>query len=440
MSVKRNKVFGLLAFFISIYYLDKPFLSALVFFQKIIPGFFFGIRDSLYISSTHVKIISANTFWLLCSQTERILSMSDYYISQIYPSDKRANAEVDALLISEGIRRDANLDYTCGMYDDEMHIIATGSCFGNTLRCFAVSHEHQGEGLMNSIVSHLIEFQFSRGNTHLFLYTKCNSAKFFGDLGFYEIARIEGQIVFMENRKTGFQNYLSSLAKDPLPEKYAPDLYKTVTDTNAYPPKKVAALVMNANPFTLGHQYLVEKAAAENDLLHLFIVSEDASLVPFQVRKRLVMEGTAHLKNICYHDSGPYIISNATFPSYFQKDENAVIESHAMLDLTVFTQIAKTLGITRRYVGEEPTSLVTGIYNQIMSEKLPKQGIECIIVPRKTCEDTPISASNVRLALQNDNFDTLAKLVPQTTLNYFRSPEAAPVIERIKKQQNVIHY
>ena len=85
------------------------------------------------------------------------------------------------------------------MYDDEMHIIATGSCFGNTLRCFAVSHEHQGEGLMNSIVSHLIEFQFSRGNTHLFLYTKCNSAKFFGDLGFYEIARIDGQIVFTES-------------------------------------------------------------------------------------------------------------------------------------------------------------------------------------------------------------------------------------------------
>ena len=373
--------------------------------------------------------------------------MSDYYISQIYPSDKRANDEVDALLVSEGIRRDANLDYTCGMYDDEMHIIATGSCFGNTLRCFSVSHEHQGEGLMNSIVSHLIEFQFSRGNTHLFLYTKCNSAKFFGDLGFYEIARIEGQIVFMENRKTGFQNYLNSLAKDPLPEGYA------VADSSAAPnsesdtdascdcsDKKVAALVMNANPFTLGHQYLVEKAAAENDLLHLFIVSEDASLVPFQVRKRLVIEGTAHLKNICYHDSGPYIISNATFPSYFQKDENAVIESHAMLDLTVFTQIAKTLGITRRYVGEEPTSLVTGIYNQIMSEKLPEQGIECIIVPRKTCEDTPISASNVRLALQNDNFDTLAKLVPQTTLDYFRRPEAVPVIERIKKQQNVIHY
>ena len=183
-----------------------------------------------------------------------------------------------------------------------------------------------------------------------------------------------------------------------------------------------------------------EKAAAENDLLHLFIVSEDASLVPFKIRKQLVMKGTAHLKNICYHDSGPYIISNATFPSYFQKDENAVIESHAMLDLTVFTQIAKVLGITRRYVGEEPTSLVTGIYNRIMSEKLPEQGIECIVVPRKTCEDTPISASNVRLALQNGDYDTLSKLVPQTTLDYFKSPEAIPVIERIRQQENVIHY
>lgn len=283
---------------------------------------------------------------------------------------------------------------------------------------------------MNSIVSHLIEFQFSRGNTHLFLYTKCNSAKFFGDLGFYEIARIDGQIVFMENRKTGFQNYLRTFAKDALPEGL----------TAETPTKKIAALVMNANPFTLGHQYLVEKAADENDLLHLFIVSEDASLVPFKIRKQLVMKGTAHLKNICYHDSGPYIISNATFPSYFQKDENAVIESHAMLDLTVFTQIAKVLGITRRYVGEEPTSLVTGIYNRIMSEKLPEQGIECIVVPRKTCEDTPISASNVRLALQNGDYDTLSKLVPQTTLDYFKSPEAIPVIERIRQQENVIHY
>ena len=348
--------------------------------------------------------------------------MSDYIITQIRQADKYGNHLVDELLAAEGIRRDANLDYTCGMYDDEMNLIATGSCFGNTLRCMAVSHTHQGEGLMNSIVSHLIEVQFSRGNTHLFLYTKCDSARFFGDLGFYEIARINGQIVFMENKRTGFSGYLNSLEKQ---KESAP---------------RVAALVMNANPFTLGHQYLVEKAASENDILHLFIVSEDASLVPFSVRKKLVMEGTAHLKNIRYHDSGPYIISNATFPSYFQKDEQAVIESHAMLDLTVFTKIAAALGINRRYVGEEPTSLVTGIYNQIMSEKLPENGIECVIVPRKENKGAVISASTVRQALKEENWPLLAELVPETTLNYFKSPDARPVIDKIQASENVIHY
>lgn len=348
--------------------------------------------------------------------------MSDYIITQIRQADKYGNHLVDELLAAEGIRRDANLDYTCGMYDDEMNLIATGSCFGNTLRCMAVSHTHQGEGLMNSIVSHLIEVQFSRGNTHLFLYTKCDSARFFGDLGFYEIARINGQIVFMENKRTGFSSYLNSLEKQ---KESAP---------------RIAALVMNANPFTLGHQYLVEKAASENDILHLFIVSEDASLVPFSVRKKLVMEGTAHLKNIRYHDSGPYIISNATFPSYFQKDEQAVIESHAMLDLTVFTKIASALGINRRYVGEEPTSLVTGIYNQIMSEKLPENGIECVIVPRKENKGAVISASTVRQALKEENWPLLEELVPETTLNYFKNPDARPVIDKIQASENVIHY
>ena len=376
--------------------------------------------------------------------------MSDYYISQISHNDKTAIQSVTALLQAEGIRLDANLDYTCGMYDDEMNIIATGSCFGNTLRCLAVSSDHQGEGLMNQIISHLIEVQFNRGNTHLFLYTKCSSAKFFGDLGFYEIARIDGQIVFMENRRTGFKNYLKKLEGSSAQQIQA--LTETSSDNTADPKsdhipqsttateRKIAALVMNANPFTLGHQYLVEKAARENDLLHLFIVSEDASLVPFKVRKQLVMEGTAHLYNICYHDSGPYIISNATFPSYFQKDENAVIESHAMLDLTIFTEIARTLGINRRYVGEEPTSLVTDIYNQIMSEKLPENDIECVIVPRKTDGEKAISASTVRQAIKDNDMDTLKKLVPESTLRYFESEESKEVIAQIRNEENVIHY
>ena len=312
--------------------------------------------------------------------------MSEYTISQVYPTDKTVLAQIDTLLGQEGIRRDGNLDYICAMFDEEYNVIGTGS-FGNTLRCFAVSSAHQGEGLLNQIITHLIEVQCARGNMHLFLYTKVKSSRFFGDLGFYEIARVEDTLVFMENRRDGFGAYLR-------------DLEKTRAEG------KSAALVMNANPFTLGHQYLVEKAAAACDTLHLFVVSEDASLVPFAVRRKLVEAGVAHLPNVVLHDSGPYIISNATFPSYFLKDEAAVIDGHARLDLAVFTKIAAALNITARYVGEEPASQVTGLYNQIMCEQLPKAGIECVVVPRKEANRPeerpsapPPSASACRAAI-----------------------------------------
>jgi [citrate (pro-3S)-lyase] ligase len=347
-------------------------------------------------------------------------------ISKIYPEDRHARAEVVRLLEGEGIRLDKNLDYTCGIYDDDYnHLIATGSCFKNTLRCFAVDSRHQGEGLLNLIITHLIEYQHAEGNHNFFLYTKCSTSKFFNDLGFKEIARVPGELVFMENRRQGFADYLQHLqGESPAP----------LTG------QKIAALVMNANPFTLGHQYLVEKAAAENDLVHLFMVSEDASLVPFKVRKELIKAGTAHLKNLVYHESGPYIISSATFPSYFQKDDAAVSSGHAKLDITIFQKIAAALSITRRYVGEEPFSQVTNIYNKIMQEDLPKAGIELVIVPRKEDHGLAISASSVRQAIKDGAWDTLAQLVPPTTLNFFKSPAAAPVIAKIKAASDVVHH
>lgn len=345
--------------------------------------------------------------------------MGEYVLTQV--QDKATLAQVDALLQQEGITRDGNLDYIAAMLDEEGNVIATGSCFGQTLRCFAVSTEHQGEGLLNQIISHLMEYQLSRGNSHLFLYTKVKTAKFFESLGFYEIARVEGTLVFMENRRSGFSGYLKNLEKTARPG-------------------LSAAIVMNANPFTLGHQYLVETAAAQCDTLHLFVLSEDASLVPFSVRKELVRRGTEHLKNVVLHDSGPYMISNATFPSYFLKDAAAVIQGHAKLDLAVFARIAQALGVTVRYVGEEPNSQVTGIYNSIMEQSLPKYGIACRVIPRKASEGKAISASTVRKALQAGDWETLKTLVPQTTLDYFTSPQAEPVLEVIRKADNVVHY
>ena len=342
--------------------------------------------------------------------------------TQIHPKDKFSQKEMDALLAREGIRRDGNLDYSCGIFDDEGEIIATGSCYGNTLRCLAVSSDHQGEGLLNQVISHLVDVQMARGNTHLFMYTKPESAKFMADLGFYEIARVAGKLVFMENRRTGFSGYRKALA-----QKYQPG-------------QRIAGIVMNANPFTNGHKHLVEKAAKENDWVHLFVLSEEAGPIPFAVRKMLVQKGVAHLDNVIVHDSGPYIISSATFPSYFLKDSDTVIRTQAQLDLKVFGQIAETLGIQRRYAGQEPNSHVTGLYNQTMAEQLPQQGIEFIEIPRLTEGGAVISASTVRQAIHDGRLEEIRDFLPVTTYEFFAGEAGAAVCEAIRKEENVIHY
>ena len=343
------------------------------------------------------------------------------FLTEIRPGDLRENRQVDALLQQEGIRRDANLDYTCGLFDEDWTLTATGSCFGNTIRCLAVSHDHQGEGLLNQVVSHLAEVQAQRGNTHLFLYTKGKSAKFFGDLNFHEIARVGDSLVFMENRRRGFDDYRAALER-------------TRREGEA------AAIVMNANPFTLGHLHLVERAAAENETVHLFVLSEEAGPIPFAVRRRLVREGTAHLPNVACHDSGPYMISSATFPSYFLRDEDTVIHTHAALDLAVFSRIAPCLNVTCRYVGEEPASHVTALYNQIMAERLPEAGIRCRVIPRLEIGGRIVSASTVRQAIHDGDLDRVRDMLPESTYRFFFGPEALPVIRAVQAEADVVHY
>lgn len=352
--------------------------------------------------------------------------MADYPVNWIYPGDAHAMGQLDALLEKEGIRRDRNLDRTLGLFDENRTLIATGSSFGNTLRCLAVDSAHRGEGLMSKIVSELVSDQWRRGHTHLFLYTKCEWAHLFQDLGFYEIVRVDNRIVFMENRSAGFSDYLDGL--------------KNETAAACREGGLQGAVIMNANPFTLGHLHLLEQAAAACRLLHVFLVSEDVSLVPFAVRKQLVEAGSAGIRNLVFHYTGSYLISSATFPSYFLKDSADVIASHAKLDVAIFIRIAHALGITHRFVGEEPFSQVTAIYNRIMEEGLVSAGIDFTVIPRKAAQGQPISASQVRLCLKEGNYDQLRQLVPETTFRYFTSPEAAPVLEKIRSSSQIIHY
>ncbi len=354
--------------------------------------------------------------------------MADWYVSELHPQSSDM-IQMEHLLLQEGIQKDTHLDYSCGIFDESHTLIATGSCFCNTLRCLAVSAQYRGHGLLNLIVSHLIRIQYDRGNTHIFLYTKPENTAFFQDLGFYPISTAAHKLIFMENRRNGFARYLDTLVKES-PE----------TDMQSLQQKKIAAIVMNANPFTLGHQYLVQQATAENDIVHLFGLSEDCSVIPYQIRKKLILEGCASFSNICYHDSGPYIISNATFPSYFLKDEAEVIREHALLDLDIFSKIAEKLHISVRYVGEEPYSQVTGIYNQIMKSQLPDYGITCKEIPRLRIDEKSVSASDVRLALKHGDNSLLKTLVPESTYQYFTDPISQEIREKIQSAKNVVHY
>jgi [citrate (pro-3S)-lyase] ligase len=335
-------------------------------------------------------------------------------IRRIYLEDAFEKEKLLQLLQQEGLELDATIEYTMGIYKDNC-LVATGSFYKNTLRCLAVDSEYQGLGLMNKVVSHLQAELAQRGEHHLFLYTKSSLGRLFKDLGFYEIACVENVVIFMENKPDGVARYKREMAK----KKVAAD--------------QVAAIVMNANPFTLGHQYLVEKTAQENEVVHLFVVSEEASIIPFETRYELIAKGVAHLPNVILHSAGAYMVSKSTFPSYFLNGEEAVVIAHAKLDLEIFLRhVVPTLGITRRYVGEEPYCKVTRTYIETMHLMLQANGVGCEIIPRLEVGSEAISASMVRACIRDNRLEDIKTIVPKTTYDFFKSERGQELIEKMK--------
>jgi [citrate (pro-3S)-lyase] ligase len=194
-----------------------------------------------------------------------------------------------------------------------------------------------------------------------------------------------------------------------------------------------ACIVMNANPFTLGHRFLIEEAAKENAEVLVLIVSEDQSDFPFEVRLKLVREGVVDLKNVTVIETGPYLVSQATFPTYFMKDLNQVSSIQTKLDCDIFLKYYKeAYHITKRYVGTEPSCQVTNTYNEKMFSLLPLGGVEMVLIDRLLKEEITISASQVRTLLKTKSFDQIKSIVPKSTYLYLVSEEAKPIIENLK--------
>lgn len=305
-----------------------------------------------------------------------------------------------SFLANAGLEADDAAEQTVLIWDSE-DLIATGSRQGNLLKCIAVAPFHQGEGLLSKVLTPLRQEAFRAGQRHLFLYTKPENEYLFSPLLFYPVAQTE-HVLLMEDRKHGIQDFIASLA----PAKR--------TGNNG-------AVVMNCDPFTLGHQHLISHAAASCGHVYVFVLSEDKGFFSAADRMEMVKQGVAHLPNVTVLPTGPYLISSATFPTYFLKQREQADRIQCMLDIQIFVQhFAPAFSITRRYVGSEPLCPITGRYNEILKDKLPISGIEVCQIPRLEHNGRPISASAVRAAVSAGDWDSVRELVPDTTLRYLK--------------------
>ncbi|TCO79332.1 [citrate (pro-3S)-lyase] ligase [Marinisporobacter balticus] len=339
----------------------------------------------------------------------------DFTVEKIYMDEKKTKKQVLDLLEKNDLTLDIGLEDSVGVYDGE-NLIATGSIKGNTLRCIAIDQDYQGTSVLNLLMDTLVRMQYMRERSHLFVYTKPTAQKSFQFMGFHKIEEVNEKVILMENKMDGIKSYLDRLSK-----------HEVSGD-------KISAIVMNANPFTNGHLYLIERASKESDHVHVFMVSSDISSFPYSVRKQLITEGTKHIKNITLHEGGDYIISNATFPSYFIKEKSEIVKIHATLDLKIFAKyIGPSLGIHQRYVGEEPYCETTHQYNQVMKMILPQYGIDVKEIARKAIEDGTISASKVRDFIATGNIEKINSFVPEATYTFLASEEGKKIIHKIQK-------
>lgn len=184
----------------------------------------------------------------------------------------------------------------------------------------------------------------------------------------------------------------------------------------------IGGIVMNCNPFTLGHQHLIRIASQIVDILYIFVVSENCSEFDFSDRFQMVKEGTQDFSNVTVIPSGKFVLSAVTFPEYFSKEGNQQVNIDMSKDIEIFgSVVAKELAITIRFIGEEPNDIVTKQYNDSMKRILPKYNIKVLEIPRVKLNNNYISASIVRKLWKNGELEKMKEYVPVSTYNYLIS-------------------
>lgn len=354
-------------------------------------------------------------------------------IQTLNPTTPRQRQRIEAFLKRNGLRFD-DMHYYAAVTDDDGEMIAGGGLKGNVIKCVAVDDAHKGEAIANTLISHLIAHANEEGHSNVKLFTKPKNRQLFESLSFRLLAEAP-EAVLMETGIGGINNTVEALKKireegevckennQECKEEEKTNLNITTSQhlnpsipqplTTTTPLRGV--VVMNCNPFTLGHRYLIEQAAKQVERLFVMVVREDCSLFAYAERKAMVEQGVAHLENVTVIDGSEYAISQATFPTYFLKRLDDAADTQMLLDLDLFRRhIAPALGATVRFVGTEPTDQLTRRYNELMHEVLT----DVREISRLEKEGNAVSASRVRKAMEQGDMSTIRQLVPPTTLPY----------------------
>jgi len=319
----------------------------------------------------------------------------------------------------------SEVECTMIVYNLKGDLVGTGSHQGRILKYVAVAPKFRDTTAFALIVTYMTE-KLLKIYKHTFVFTRPENSVRFSGLGYNEIATAPPLFTVLEfgfESIYTYQNYL-----------------KTVRISDDSP--DIAAIVVNCNPFTNGHQFLIEKAATENKVVYLFVVEEERSAFPFKIRWELIRKGVAHLDNVKMVRGGMYVVSGAIFPSYFLKCEELddAMQKQADLDVTIFGKyIVPVLNIKKRYVGTEIYCKTTEAYNNSMKALLPDYGVEVIEVERKASgmgkDNQPnyISASKVRQSIREDRLYDVLDFLPDPTREFLLSDESAGIRFKIKE-------
>ncbi len=341
----------------------------------------------------------------------------DYTIETVWLKSESKIKSIKEFLDKFSLKFEEDIDYSV-IIKDKNQIIGTCSKSGNIVKCLAIMEDYRGYGISIKLMNNVMDRIFQEGFSHIFAFTENKNMDIFESLGFNLIYNTKSCSVF-ENGVYDIKRYL-----DLLDKKYS------------IGQNEKGALVMNCNPMTLGHLHLIEFACSNEKEVLLFVVEEDKSIFKFKDRIKIIKDATEHLKNLKVIESGEYIISSATFPTYFIKKEDERIKTYTEIDVGIFGRyFCKKFNIKRRYVAEEPFDLVTNQYNSAMKEILPKYGTLVCEIERAKINEIPVSASYVRKLIFENKLDEAFTLMPKASSDFLKSDDGRKIIEIIQREK-----